>query len=79
MCDVRATGNLHLQRMTTRLKDQESLVDRLRSDGANASQEIERLLLLRRALEEMLLQLPGMIPSDVPAPPRNEELPLMLS
>jgi hypothetical protein len=36
-------------------------------------------LLLRRALEEMLLYLPHMIPSDDPAPPRSAEVQQMLS
>jgi len=82
MRDARAAAASHVQRMTTRVKDQESLVDRLKSEGSDASQEIERLSLLRRALEEMLLYLPGMIPADDdPSPPpcNQHELKLMRS
>jgi hypothetical protein len=60
--------------MTARVKDQENLIDRLKSEGGDVSREIERLLLMRRALEEMLLYLPGMIPTDDPAPPRAGEV-----
>jgi hypothetical protein len=78
--DARAAAALHVQQMTTRVQDQQILVDRLRSEGDDVSREIERLLLLRRALEEMLLYLPRMIPSDDLAPPHNdEELRVMLS
>jgi hypothetical protein len=78
MRDARAAAAMHVQQMTTRVTDQESLVDRLKSEGADVSREVERLLLLRRALEEMLLYLPRMIPS-VPAPPRGGEVEQMLS
>jgi hypothetical protein len=80
MRDARAAAALHVQQMTTRVKDQESLVDRLKSEGGDASQEIERLSLLRRALEEMLLYLPRMIPNENdPAPPRTAEVEQMIS
>ena len=78
MRDVRAAAALHVQQMTDRVKDQENLVDRLRSEGADISSEIERLLLLRRALEEMSLHLSRLIPSEA-APPRSAEVQLMHS
>ena len=79
MHDARAAAALHVQQMTARVRDQEELVDRLRAEGADISQEVERLLLIRRALEEMLLYLPRMIPSDDPAPPRSAEVQQMFS
>ena len=75
---ARAAAALHVQQMTARVQDQQKLVDRLKSEGCDVSREVERLSLLRRALEEMLLYLPRMIPSDDPAPPRSEELRVML-
>jgi hypothetical protein len=74
--------SLHLPQPSThpsRVKDQESLVDRLQSEGADVSREIERLLLMRRALEEMTLYLPRLLPSDDPAPPRSAKVEQMLS
>jgi hypothetical protein len=79
MRDARAAAAMHVQQMTTRVKDQESLVDRLQSEGADVSREIERLLLMRRALEEMLLYLPAMIPAHDRTPPRIMEAEQMFS
>jgi len=79
MSDVRAAAAMHVQQMTIRVKDQENLLDRLTSEGADVSQEIERLLLLRRALEEMTLQLSRLLPTSPGARQSEEDVRLTLA
>ncbi|HEY1382908.1 MAG TPA: hypothetical protein VGF43_04800 [Dongiaceae bacterium] len=79
MRDIRAAAALHVQRMTDRVQYQESLVERLQSEGADVSQQVERLLLLRRALEEMLLNLSRLIPTEDSAPSQGAEVQQMFS
>jgi hypothetical protein len=54
----------HIQEMERRIKQQSTLVAELRQSGKDTGEAANRLVLLRNALEEMRIQLLGLLPTE---------------
>jgi hypothetical protein len=54
----------HIQQMEQRISRQSTLVAELRRSGEDTDEAANRLALLRHALEEMRLQLHGLLPTE---------------
>src|SRR5262249_19547102 len=64
--DGTATAALqHIQLMETRIEQQTALITTLRQSGGDTLEAARRLVLLRNALEEMRIQLGGLLPTEV--------------
>jgi hypothetical protein len=53
----------HIQQMEKRISQQSTLVSELRRSGKDTGEAASRLVLLRNALEEMRIQLLGLLPT----------------
>jgi hypothetical protein len=63
MENARAAAVQHVRVMQTRIEKQTALVERIQATGADAAEQIQRLELLRLALEEMLIHCGRLAPS----------------
>lgn len=54
----------HVQLMEKRIDQQNALIVELRQTGQDTGAAVQRLVLLRSALEEMRLQLGGLLPTE---------------
>lgn len=54
----------HIQLMEKRIKQQSTLIAELRRSGQDTGEAANRLVLLHSALEEMRLQLHGLLPTE---------------
>lgn len=55
----------HIQLMESRIQRQSELIVAMRQAGEDTMDATRRLVLLRNALEEMRLQLGGLLPTEV--------------
>ncbi len=53
----------HIQQMEKRISQQSTLVSELKRSGKDTGEAANRLVLLRNALEEMRIQLLGLLPT----------------
>jgi uncharacterized membrane protein YccC len=60
---------LHIRRMELRIEQQTHSIERLRQSGEDTSAAVQRLKLLRHALDEMRIQLGQLSPGDRAARP----------
>jgi len=63
MQSAKAAAREHVRLMETRIERQKRLIEHLEQERQDTAEEIRRLTLLQRALEEMLLQLGQLVPS----------------
>jgi hypothetical protein len=54
----------HIQQMEKRISQQSTLIAELRRSGKDTGEAANRLVLLRSALEEMRIQLLGLLPTE---------------
>ncbi|HEY3147793.1 MAG TPA: hypothetical protein VGJ75_15655 [Dongiaceae bacterium] len=54
----------HLRMMEVRIEHQTELITRLKTSGEDTLQAAQKLVLLRRALEEMRLQIGQLLPTE---------------
>lgn len=77
MQSAKAAAREHVRLMETRIERQKLLIEHLEQEQQDTAEQVRRLLLLQRALEEMLLQLGRLVPPNEEEPPAAE--PAMLS
>lgn len=54
----------HIRNMEKRIEQQNALIVELRQEGKDTGEATGRLVLLRNALEEMRIQLLGLLPTE---------------
>ena len=54
----------HIRRMEKRIEQQNAVIVELTQEGKDTLEAANRLVLLRRALEEMRIQLYGLLPTE---------------
>jgi hypothetical protein len=64
MQSAKAAAREHVRLMETRIERQRLLIEHLEQERQDTADEARRLILLQRALEEMLLQLGQLVPSS---------------
>lgn len=67
MDTVGAAANHHVRVMEARIEKQKALVQQLEATGGDPAEQIRRLDLLVRALEEMRIQLGNLSPTELDA------------
>ncbi len=77
MQSAKAAAREHVRLMETRIERQRLLIEQLEGERQDTAEQVRRLILLQRALEEMLLQLGQLVPpnEEEPAGPKATMLP----
>ncbi|HET6622291.1 MAG TPA: hypothetical protein VFG64_20285 [Dongiaceae bacterium] len=68
MQSAKAAARQHVRLMETRIERQRLLIEHLDRERQDTAEQARRLLLLQRALEEMLLQLGQLVPPSEEEP-----------
>jgi hypothetical protein len=73
MQSAKAAARQHVRLMETRIEQQKLLIEHLEQERQDTAEQASRLMLLQRALEEMLLQLGQLVPPNEEEPPAAEQ------
>lgn len=72
MQSAKAAAREHVRLMETRIERQKLVIEHLEREQQDTAEQVRRLVLLQRALEEMLLQLGRLVPPNEEEPPAPE-------